>query len=112
MHAIDIFLPIDGVKDPSLFFRRESGHGMQHQDAAYARVSIQLGDPFQHRLDRRSFRDTDDIDRNSDLRIFERFLDRTKITLAAQPIAAEQYADLCGANLRVQGALAQLDLSK
>ena len=33
-----IFVPIDGIKDPSLFFWRESGQGMQHQDAAYARV--------------------------------------------------------------------------
>jgi hypothetical protein len=43
----------------------------------------------------------DDIYRNSDLRISERFLDRTKITLAAQAITAEHYADLCGATLRI-----------
>ena len=54
----------------------------------------------------------DDIDRNSDLRISERFLDRTKITLAAQAITAEQYADLRVATPRAQDALTRLDLSK
>ena len=104
-------MPINGIKDPSLFFWRESGHWMQHQDAAYARICIHEGDPFQDRLDRAPFR-IRHIDRNSDLRISERFLDRTKITLAAQAIIAEQYADLCGATPRVQGALTRLDLSK
>jgi hypothetical protein len=85
---------------------------MQHEDAAYARVCIKEGDPFQGRLDRRSFRDTDDIDRDADLRISKRFLDRTKITQAARVITAEQYADLWGANPRVEDASTRLDLSK